>query len=214
MPARRVAARKLADRPNSRSLATRRRILEVAEQPLSTHGYGPSTMADVAERAGVSVGTVYYHFPDKRSLLLALIEHWGDREIQGSRDELLGAFAREGVELRSAIAEYLEKRLSELRRSGGLRLVFLELAERDPEVAARLGRIDQVSMERVRDLIALGQARGALRSTIDPLAAAFLVVRAIRSAAIEILVHRAAKPEGAAVQRELVDLIYHYLVGR
>jgi hypothetical protein len=69
-------------------------------------------------------------------------------------------------------------------------------------------------MERVRDLIALGQARGALRSTIDPLAAAFLVVRAIRSAAIEILVHRAAKPEGAAVQRELVDLIYHYLVGR
>jgi AcrR family transcriptional regulator len=213
MPARRAAARKLLDRPNARSFATRRKIVEVAEQHLSTHGYGPSTMADVAERAGVSIGTVYYHFPDKRSLLLALVDDWGDREIQRSRDELVDAFGK-AVDLRSAIAEYLGRRLTELRRSGGLRLVFLELAERDPEVAARLARIDQFAMERVRDLIVLGQERGAVRSTIDPLAAAFLVVRAVRSAAIEILVHRVAKPNGDAVQRELVDLIHHYLVAR
>jgi AcrR family transcriptional regulator len=214
MPARRAPARKLVDRPQARSLATRRRILEVAEQHVSRHGYGTSIIAEVAEGAGVSTGTVYYHFPDKRSLLLALIDEWGDREIQRSRHELADAFGREDVGLRKAIAEYLSQRSSELRHSGALRLVLLELAERDADVRARLARIDQLAIERVRDLIALGQARGVLRSGIDPLAAAFLVAHAVRSVAIEVFVHRSVEPRGAALERELVDLIYHYLVAR
>ena len=136
---------------------------------VSRHGYGTSIIAEVAEGAGVSTGTVYYHFPDKRSLLLALIDEWGDREIQRSRHELARMrFGREDVGLRKAIAEYLAQRSSELRHSGALRLVLLELAERDADVRARLARIDQLAIERVRDLIALGQARGVLRRRHRP----------------------------------------------
>ena len=211
MPARRGAARKPTDRPQNRSVVTRRKLLEVAEQHLSRHGYGPSTMADVAERAGVSTGTLYYHFPDKRSLLLALIDAWGDRQVEQGGGGLARLFESGAVDLRATIDRFLAERSSELRNSGPLRLVLLEMAERDPEVAARLGRIEQIGMDRVCNLIAFGQARGFVRSTLDPLAAAFLVTRTVRSVAIEVLVHRVPLPNAEAVQRELVELIYSYL---
>ena len=41
-------------------------------QVLRKDGYSKLTTTRVAERAGVSVGTLYQYFPDKRSLVVAL----------------------------------------------------------------------------------------------------------------------------------------------
>jgi len=206
-PAPRIRAR----RPQARGFVTRRRVLDAAEQHFAKHGYEPSTMADVAERAGVSVGTLYHHFPDKRALLLALIDDWGDRELSHQRAEL-DSLRKLRTGLRSAIGEFLAMRSRDLRKNGGFRLVLLELAERDGDVRARLDRIDQVAVERTRDLIEAGQARGVVRRTLDPLAAAFLIGRAVRSAAIEVFVHRVSDPTPEHVFEELVDLICRYVL--
>jgi AcrR family transcriptional regulator len=186
-------------------------VLDAAELHFAKHGYEPSTMADVAERAGVGVGTLYHHFPDKRALLLALIDDWGDRELSHRRAEL-DSLRKLRSGLRSAIGEFLAMRSRDLRKNGGFRLVLLELAERDGDVRARLDRIDQVAVERTRDLIEAGQARGVVRRTLDPLAAAFLIGRAVRSAAIEVFVHRVSEPTPEHVFKELVDLICRYVL--
>jgi len=198
-------------RPQARGLVTRRRVLEAAEERFAQHGYEPSTMTDVAERAKVSVGTLYHHFPDKRALLLALIDDWGDRELSRQRVQL-DSLRELGTGLRSAIGEFLAMRSRDLRKDGGFRLVLLELAERDSDIRARLDRIDQVATERIRDLIEAGQARGVVRRTLDPLAAAVLIGRTVRSAAIEVFVHRVAEPTPEHFFKELVDLICRYVL--
>ncbi len=197
-------------RPQARAVVTRRRLLEAAEQLFARAGYDGASMADVAERAGVGVGTLYHHFPDKRALLLALIDDWGDRELARGRDEhAIAAFL---ADPRKAIGDDLRRRYAELCRDGGFFLVLLELAERDSDVRRQLHRIQQVSIERLRDRIALAQARGAMRARLDPLAAAALVRRTIEMAATEVFVHQHPEPAPERMLEELVDMIGRYLM--
>jgi AcrR family transcriptional regulator len=56
----------------SRSKATTEALVEATLQVLLRDGYPKLTTTRVAQRAGVSVGTLYQYFPDKRSLLTAL----------------------------------------------------------------------------------------------------------------------------------------------
>ncbi|MDD5312236.1 MAG: TetR/AcrR family transcriptional regulator [Dehalococcoidia bacterium] len=53
----------------------REQILKAALSVFSTRGYGESTMADVAEAAGVGVGTIYNYYKDKRDLLISLVQN-------------------------------------------------------------------------------------------------------------------------------------------
>jgi AcrR family transcriptional regulator len=63
----------------ARSRATVRALIEATAQVLVTRGYERSTTDAVAERAGVSIGTLYQYFPNKESLVAALIrEHVAD----------------------------------------------------------------------------------------------------------------------------------------
>ena len=52
----------------------RKQILKAALSVFSTKGYGESTMADIAEAAGVGVGTLYNYYKNKRDLLISLVE--------------------------------------------------------------------------------------------------------------------------------------------
>lgn len=56
----------------ARAKATTEAIIEATFQVLLSEGYGSLTTTRVAERAGVSVGTLYQYFPDRRSLVMAL----------------------------------------------------------------------------------------------------------------------------------------------
>jgi AcrR family transcriptional regulator len=206
------AARAIATRrrPQARALVTRRRLLEVAEQLFARAGYEGTSMADVAERAGVGVGTLYHHFPDKRALLVALIDDWGDRQFALGRDEqMLETFL---ANPRKAIGDDLRQRYEELRREGGFFLVLLELAERDSDVRRQFHRIQQVAIERTRDRYALAQARGGIRPGLDPLAAAVLVRRTIEMAATEVFVHQHPEPAPERMLEELVEMICRYLL--
>lgn len=58
-----------------RSRATRARLLEAAIASLSELGWTASTVAVVAERAGVSRGAAQHHFPTREALFTAALEH-------------------------------------------------------------------------------------------------------------------------------------------
>ena len=178
---------------------------------MAARGYEATSMTQIADRAGVGVGTLYHHFPDKRALLLALIDDWGDRELARNRTELeLERYL--GSDPRQAIHDDLRRRYETLRRTGGFYLVLLELADRDTEVRGRVQRIRQVAIERLRELILFGQKRGLMRRNIDALAAAFLVRHAIDISATEALVHQVAEPAPERVLEELTDMICRYIL--
>lgn len=208
---RRKPAARQERRPQARRIVTRERLLRAAEQLFSKRGYDTSSIAAVAARAGVGVSTLYHHFPDKRALLLALIDEWSARELARGRTEL-DAIRASFSDLRSAIRGYLDLRYRALRDDGGLTLLLRSLGEHDPEVRSRLERLDHVVAERVRDLITSGQAQGVVRPEVDPIPAALLIRHALRGAATEVLVHRLPEAEPERVLEALTDMISRYLV--
>jgi len=59
----------------NRSRATRARLLESAIACLADLGFSASTVAVVAEHAGVSRGAAQHHFPTREALFTAALEH-------------------------------------------------------------------------------------------------------------------------------------------
>ena len=57
-----------------RSRATVEFVLEAAAQVFAERGYAGATTNVIAERAGVSIGSVYQYYPNKDAILLALAE--------------------------------------------------------------------------------------------------------------------------------------------
>lgn len=81
---RRPARKKTAAPPRrtpiqQRSLATVDAILEAAIQILDRSGPDALTTNAIAERAGISVGSLYQYFPDKQAVLDALLSRHAER---------------------------------------------------------------------------------------------------------------------------------------
>ncbi len=87
-----------SDRPVSyreprqaRSAATLARVLQAAEEIASSVGLEELTIAGVAERAGVSVGTIYRRFEDREQLITALSERMLERREEYMAERLRSA---------------------------------------------------------------------------------------------------------------------------
>jgi AcrR family transcriptional regulator len=61
-----------------RSRATRQRLLEASIQCMAELGWAGTTVALVAERAGVSRGAAQHHFPTREDLVAGLIGHMSE----------------------------------------------------------------------------------------------------------------------------------------
>ncbi|WP_410565876.1 TetR/AcrR family transcriptional regulator [Amycolatopsis sp. cmx-4-61] len=65
--------------------AQRETIVAAATRQLAEHGYGGCSVAAVAERAGVAVGSVYRHFPTKAELVVHVFRQVVTREVEAVR---------------------------------------------------------------------------------------------------------------------------------
>lgn len=59
-----------------KSERSRRAVLDAALYLFAHQGYRATTMRQIADRAEVSTGNCYHHFPDKDTIFLALIEEY------------------------------------------------------------------------------------------------------------------------------------------
>ncbi|WP_370151033.1 TetR/AcrR family transcriptional regulator [Streptacidiphilus sp. EB129] len=60
---------------SSRRSATRQKLYEAAVTLIAEQGYSATTVEEIAERAGVAKGTVYYNFASKSDLFEELLRH-------------------------------------------------------------------------------------------------------------------------------------------
>lgn len=70
----------------ARSRVTRRHLLEAAVSCLAEHGWAGSTVAVVAERAGVSRGAAQHHFPTREALFTAAVEYVSEERSTALRE--------------------------------------------------------------------------------------------------------------------------------
>ncbi|HEX7832649.1 MAG TPA: TetR/AcrR family transcriptional regulator [Thermoanaerobaculia bacterium] len=59
-----------------KSERSRRAVLDSGLYLFSHHGYRATTVREIAERAKVSTGNLYHHFPDKEAIFRALLDEY------------------------------------------------------------------------------------------------------------------------------------------
>lgn len=152
--------------------ARRDAILTAAERLFSTRGYDSVSMADVAQDAGVAVGSLYRNFSDKPALLAALHQRLEQRFI----DAMVDPWTPEGGA--SGFALLVEGLMRTAEQNGALLpLLFMT---RDPagEPAARPGARTVAVIEQ---MLRRRQASGWRRSG-DPAAMASIAYGMVEGA--------------------------------
>ncbi|MBM3450676.1 MAG: TetR/AcrR family transcriptional regulator [Armatimonadetes bacterium] len=86
---------------------TRTRILVAARSAFSRRGYHTTLMDEVAREAGLSKGAVYFHFPGKEDLFLAVVEDAGTNLTERVVEAITGAQGAV-VKVRAALGAALD----------------------------------------------------------------------------------------------------------
>lgn len=164
----------------------RERILDAAVVEIARRGYGATTVAMIARRAGVADGTIYLYFRNKDDILAQLFARAMGRFIEEGRRRLEG-LADAHDRLRAIVGLHLElvgrdRDLAiitqvELRHS----LHFLEELSR-AQVGEYLGIIAGV--------VEQGRREGAFRADVDPLFAAKAVFGVLDEMATDWILSR------------------------
>jgi len=137
--------------------ATRRRILASAERLFAAQGYAAVTMEEVAREAGVSLATIYLHFPGRAAIVGALAE-----EIT-TAPELTVEQVTESLDPveQMRIGAHILRQLNE--RSWLIADILRTQQGNDPEIARLWALWHQRHLDAMRSAVAAVAARGGLR---------------------------------------------------
>jgi TetR/AcrR family fatty acid metabolism transcriptional regulator len=144
-----------------RSLARHERILEAALQVFSRKGYRDASVDDIAAESDTSKGGVYFHFPNKQAIFLALLDRMAallrsrvEEAIAAERDPVRKADIALQVVLRTFGSHRTLARLFFVdalgagrefnQRMAELRAEFAALIQRHLDEAIRQGAIPPV----------------------------------------------------------------------
>ncbi|RZQ66042.1 TetR/AcrR family transcriptional regulator [Amycolatopsis suaedae] len=138
---------------------TRDELLDAAEEVFAEHGFGQTSLEQIARHAGYTRGAVYRNFTGKDELFLAVLDRWLDNDIEHGRRINAGDV---GGAL-SSLRELAGNRFAD--RSRYLLLAEFRLyALRNPAVAGRLAEHER----RTRAWYATEIDRQARGLPVDP----------------------------------------------
>jgi AcrR family transcriptional regulator len=172
----------------ARSADTRRRILDVARDLLTTKGYRATTIAEIARSAGVHVDTIYELVGRKPALLRALIERaisGADEPVAPERRDYVQAMLAEPDPTRK-LTIYAHAIRTIHTRMAPLQLALRDAATTEPEAKQVWDEINGRRARNMRDLVTDLGPDGTLRPGLTVPAAAD-TIWAIASAELFIL---------------------------
>jgi AcrR family transcriptional regulator len=136
--------------------ASVRDILAAAEEVFAERGLEQASMAQIAERAGVAVGTLYNRFADREALLDALLTE-RRAELLENLDASLGAHAEAGF--RTALVGFLTSMFAHC----DAHRPFLRLVFANPPGWKKREDVSRALFERMQALVKRGQREKVLR---------------------------------------------------
>lgn len=145
---------------------TRLRIRQAARDLYAANGFLATTIAEIAERAGVSTATVYSAFDSKAGLVVAMLEDM--EESAGTGEQLKELFSENDPH--KQLRTYLSVHCDLFRNSSDLLRAAMRAIE-DPEVAALAARGDTRRRQVIDQLASRWEEAGVLRRDLTPQAA-------------------------------------------
>jgi AcrR family transcriptional regulator len=144
--------------------ARRRELADAACAVIARNGLGGTTLADVAEESGWSIGSIRYYFPDKGELVASALWRVGERVDERIRRRTAGGMTMD--DLRIAATELLP--LDADRRQDALvQLAFLAQAAVEPALADAAEGAAQRLQEPLAARIAYLVQAGELPARLD-----------------------------------------------
>lgn len=136
----------------SRSQRTQESLLDAAELLFSEKGAEATSVADVAARAGCSVGAVYHHFRDKKALLYALFERLSG-QLEATTREAVAPERWRDARVVDVLRGYLEFSLEASRERPGMKRAGLEATRSDPALRERFAALQSELYQGLADLL-------------------------------------------------------------
>ncbi|HET7407528.1 MAG TPA: TetR family transcriptional regulator [Mycobacteriales bacterium] len=144
--------------PRADACRNRDRLLEAASEAFARDGVDAS-LEKIAKAAGVGIGTLYRHFPNKDVLMEAVYRHNLDQMLADA-DELLAT--KPAAE---ALAEWMQRFVAYVATKKGLAMHLKTVVSADSDLFTS-------SQERMGDtmrrMVEAGVAEGEIRPDVDP----------------------------------------------
>src|SRR3954466_5539507 len=130
--------RRRAGRPRTEDAGGREAILDAAASVFPEHGYRGATVDAILGRAGLSKGTLYWHFESKDELMLAVLAERVERPVKELIEMLRSGAVDENMSVvtNERFAEFLERSRDAIL----LEHEYEGLAARDPRLRRRYAR--------------------------------------------------------------------------
>jgi AcrR family transcriptional regulator len=123
--------------------------ITAAIEVMAEEGIAGLRVEVLAKRLKVTKGSFYWHFQDRRDLLMAVLQHWKEGRI---RDIIKQTRAQPGNELAQIYHVIDVYSASRSRRGMMIELAVRDWARRETEAAAIVAEVDDVRLRCARDL--------------------------------------------------------------
>ena len=184
-------------------------IVQAATQVFAERGYAGATTNHIAERAGVSIGSLYQYFPNKEAILVTLAK----RHIEIAGNTLMGLVAGRNLfetDLNDLLSLFIKATLE--LHTGNPRLNYVILSE----VVWSAEAMEEVHEleDRFIDQLALTLDTHRQVSVKNSHHAAYILVHTIKNLAHEFVIHPPPRMSEEAFVEEMVELVGGYLMYR
>jgi TetR/AcrR family transcriptional regulator, fatty acid metabolism regulator protein len=184
-------------------------IRDAAIRVFARKGFHATRAEEIAEEAGIAVGTIYNYFESKAQVLLSVFEREFEEEVA-----LYESLAKSGMSIPERFREILRAHFARLVNSRDLAVVLVrERYNGSGEIGEAMARMHRKMLDRTEKLIQEGVDKGWLRHCnvrmVAP--ALFALVESISEAAM-IYPESQQKAFLAEAPEELASLIWNGLV--
>jgi AcrR family transcriptional regulator len=183
-------------------------VLQAAVETLASKGFAHTSVSDIAERAGMSKGSVHYHFESKDDLLAHVLQAC----IARIGAPVRAAWEQPGISATERIAAAIGS-LRETRESlrPELRVLVDLMAQAVHDEKLRVPIASAMRQERVQLLVALRASMGELGMV--PVVAPELILRLLTALLDGLVLHRLFDPPSAEESDALDAALTHIAHG-
>ncbi len=192
------------DHLTSRGAATKAKLIEAAADLMLMHGVAATTLDEIRVRSGTSKSQLYWHFPDKRALVLEVAQYRVRQVLHREQIPLARLASVSGLE------QWKDHVVARCGAPGGvygcvLGSMATELSEQDEDVRAVLKHAFAAWRELISEGLSRMRAAGVLRADADPDRLATLVIAALQGGHVLAQVQQDTSP----IDHALTEAIEH-----
>jgi AcrR family transcriptional regulator len=186
----------------NRSRERRLRIMETARDLFAQKGFKGTSSNEIASRAGVSIGTFYSYFENKRTLFLEILEEHLDNFITG----IYSLRPDEGASMKDTIRSHIRKAFTVFDLHAAFHKEALVMKFTDPDVRRLFTEVEKKQLVLITAL--LGFYRPG-RTSRDLEAVAKVMHSAVENVAHSVKFLDSPFDPDLLID-ELTEMIFHY----